>query len=102
MRKFEFSEGTSNKFWQIDLSGNKHTVTYGKIGTEGQTKTKDFPDADAAKEDYEKLVAAKVKKGYTEKKCSGHRGGGDEDVRVQRGDLQQVLERRAVGRLVHG
>ena len=68
MRRFEFSEGTSNKFWEISQSGNKHTVTYGKIGTEGQTKTKDFADEAAAKKDYEKLVAEKVKKGYKETK----------------------------------
>ena len=66
MRRFEFSEGTSNKFWEISLSGNKHTVKYGKLGSEGQAKTKDFADAAAAQKDYDKLVAEKVKKGYKE------------------------------------
>src|SRR5262245_22524847 len=66
MRRFEFSEGSSNKFWEIELSGKSHTVTYGKIGTAGQTKTKDFADAAAAQKDHDKLVAEKTKKGYTE------------------------------------
>jgi predicted DNA-binding WGR domain protein len=65
-RRFEFSEGSSNKFWEIELSGNTHTVTYGKIGTAGQTKTKDFADATVAQKDYDKLVAEKTKKGYKE------------------------------------
>src|SRR4051812_14546050 len=28
MRTFEFSEGASNKFWRIELSGNRTTVTF--------------------------------------------------------------------------
>lgn len=64
MPRYEFSEGTSNKFWEINLSGKSFTTTYGKIGTSGQTTIKQFKsDADAKKE-YDKLVAEKVKKGY--------------------------------------
>jgi DNA ligase-1 len=65
-RRFEFSEGTSNKFWEISLSGKSHTVTFGRIGTEGQTKTKDFADEAAARKDYDKLVREKTGKGYQE------------------------------------
>ncbi|MCX5741677.1 MAG: WGR domain-containing protein [Proteobacteria bacterium] len=64
MPRYEFSEGSSNKFWQIELKGKSFTTTYGKIGTDGQTTIKQFPsDADAKKE-HDKLVAEKVKKGY--------------------------------------
>ena len=52
MRTFEFSEGTSNKFWNVSLSGKTVTVTFGKIGTAGQTKPKDHADEAAAKKDY--------------------------------------------------
>jgi len=65
-REMMFQEGTSNKFWRIELAGSSHTVTFGKVGTNGQTQTKEFDsDADAAKS-YDKLVAEKLKKGYQE------------------------------------
>jgi len=65
-REMEFEEGTSHKFWRIELTGSSHTVTFGKVGTNGQTQTKEFDsDAEAAKS-YDKLVAEKLKKGYVE------------------------------------
>ena len=74
MPRYEFSEGSSNKFWQIDLSGKSFSTTYGKIGTAGQTTVKSFGDAAAAKKEYDKLIAEKVKKGYEPAD-----GGGDDD-----------------------
>lgn len=73
MPRYEFSEGSSNKFWQIDLSGKSFTTTYGKIGTSGQTTVKSFSDNAAAKKEYDKLIAEKVKKGYEPA------DGGDDD-----------------------
>lgn len=64
MPRYEFSEGTSNKFWQIDLSGSSFTTTFGKIGTAGQTSTKSFDTDAKALSEYTKLVAEKTKKGY--------------------------------------
>ncbi|HEU0030178.1 MAG TPA: WGR domain-containing protein [Kofleriaceae bacterium] len=74
MPRYEFSEGTSNKFWQIDLSGKSFTTKYGKIGTPGQQTLKEFKTDAEAKKEYDKLVAEKVKKGYM---LVG--GGGDAD-----------------------
>ncbi|HEY3807124.1 MAG TPA: WGR domain-containing protein [Kofleriaceae bacterium] len=65
-RHFEFSEGTSNKFWEISLAGNDVKTRYGKIGTPGQQTLKEFGDASAAKKEYDKLVHEKTKKGYVE------------------------------------
>ncbi|MBX7219050.1 MAG: DUF4132 domain-containing protein [Blastocatellia bacterium] len=65
-REFQFSEGTSNKFWTITLSGSSHTVQFGRVGTAGQTQTKDFASADEARKSFDKLVQEKVKKGYVE------------------------------------
>lgn len=65
-RSLTFSDGSSNKFWTIELDGSSHTVTYGRIGTAGQTQTKDFADDAAAQKSYDKLVAEKLKKGYTD------------------------------------
>ena len=67
MPRYEFSEGTSNKFWEINLDGSKFTTTYGKIGAKGQTTLKEFASPDEAKREYEKLIAEKTKKGYVEK-----------------------------------
>jgi uncharacterized protein (TIGR02996 family) len=64
MPRYEFSEGTSNKFWQIELEGSAFTTTYGKIGTDGQSTTKEFDSPERAKKEYDKLIAEKVKKGY--------------------------------------
>lgn len=65
-RRFEFSEGTSNKFWEVKVEGEQQIVRYGKIGTEGQVKEKDFDSAAEAKADTKKLIAEKTGKGYRE------------------------------------
>lgn len=61
---FEFSEGSSNKFWTIELEGSSFTVVFGKIGAAGQTQTKNFASDEEARNAYNKLVAEKIKKGY--------------------------------------
>lgn len=66
-RYFEFVEGTSSKFWEISMSGSEVTTRWGKIGTDGQSKTKPFKDEAAAKKEYDKLIAEKTGKGYVEK-----------------------------------
>ena len=66
LRYFEYSDGKSNKFWEISVDGASHTVRYGRIGTDGTTKTKEFDDEDEAMADAQKLIAQKVKKGYEE------------------------------------
>jgi uncharacterized protein (TIGR02996 family) len=66
MRTFEFIEGSSKKFWNIELDGNKTIVTFGRIGTKGQTKTKEHASAAAAQKEYDKLIKEKLGKGYTE------------------------------------
>ncbi|MEZ4237702.1 MAG: WGR domain-containing protein [Myxococcota bacterium] len=64
MARYEFSEGSSNKFWTISLAGSEFTTRYGKIGSDGKATTKSFGSPDAAKAAHDKLVAEKVKKGY--------------------------------------
>jgi uncharacterized protein (TIGR02996 family) len=66
MRRFEFRDSKSAKFWAIDRQGRSFTVTFGKIGSAGQTQTKDFPTEAAAIQAHDKLVAEKVGKGYVE------------------------------------
>ncbi len=66
MRRFELSEGTSNKFWEIELDGKSFTVHYGRIGTNGKAQTKSFASATAASAEAEKLIREKLGKGYAE------------------------------------
>lgn len=65
-RELVLMDANSSKFWNIELDGARHTVTYGRIGTSGQSQTKEFPSADKAKADFDKLVASKLKKGYAD------------------------------------
>jgi predicted DNA-binding WGR domain protein len=62
----EFEEGNSSKFWRARIEGKTLYVNYGKIGSNGQTQVKDLADPAAAKREYDKLVAEKRKKGYTD------------------------------------
>ncbi len=65
-RSFHYSDDKSNKYWKITLNGNSHTVNYGRVGTTGQTQTKEFTNETEALKSYEKLVTEKLKKGYIE------------------------------------
>jgi predicted DNA-binding WGR domain protein len=65
-REFHFQDGASNKFWKIELEASSFTVHFGRIGTMGQTQTKEFSSAAEAKAACDKLIAEKVKKGYKE------------------------------------
>jgi uncharacterized protein (TIGR02996 family) len=66
MRTFEYRDAKSAKFWGIELKGNSFTVTFGRIGTAGQTQTKTFPDEARAQKEHDKLLAEKLAKGYVE------------------------------------
>ena len=66
MRRFEFSDSTSNKFWEVEVKGKTLNVTFGKIGTKGQSKPKDFATPEKAKAEMEKLIKEKTGKGYVE------------------------------------
>jgi predicted DNA-binding WGR domain protein len=64
MPRYEYAFGTSNKFWEIELSGSKYSCKWGKIGGSVSMNSKDCGDAAAAKKAYDKLIAEKEKKGY--------------------------------------
>ncbi|HEY7310228.1 MAG TPA: STM4015 family protein [Gemmataceae bacterium] len=63
-REYQFVEGASKKFWAIELDGRKHIIQFGRIGSAGQTQTKEFKTPEQAQKAYEKLVHEKVGKGY--------------------------------------
>ena len=96
-RLFEFHDGGSDKFWIIELDGTSHTVRYGRQGTDGQTKTKDFASEAEAQKSYEKLIAQKTKKGYVEAKAAGDSRGeklkaAKEDLKAQEPFLAEIRE----------
>jgi uncharacterized protein (TIGR02996 family) len=66
MRRFEFKDAKSQKFWEIETEGDAFTVRYGKIGTDGQVQTKTYASAEKAEAEAEKLIKSKTKKGYVE------------------------------------
>ena len=62
-RELVYMDSKSSKFWNIELKGKGYTVTFGRIGTAGQTQTKSFPNEEAARKDMEKLIKGSWAKG---------------------------------------
>ena len=65
-RRFEFVGDGSSKFWQVTVDDRTLSVHFGRIGTAGQTRTKDLATPAAAQREADKLVAEKLRKGYRE------------------------------------
>jgi len=66
MRRFEYKDARSYKFWEIEVEGTAFTVRYGKVGTDGVTQTKSYASADKAKAEADKKIREKTSKGYAE------------------------------------
>ncbi|MBM9506488.1 WGR domain-containing protein [Actinacidiphila acididurans] len=62
----ELSEegGGSHKFYEVVRAGTEVTVTFGRIGEPGQTRTTTYPDVRKAEAEAAKKIGAKVRKGY--------------------------------------
>lgn len=60
MRRFELVEGTSCKFWEVSVTDAELTVRFGRIGTQGQSKSKTFASAQAAQQEEAKLIREKI------------------------------------------
>ncbi|EHZ2475800.1 WGR and DUF4132 domain-containing protein [Escherichia coli] len=70
MRHFIFQGEKSHKFWAVEQQGNELHISWGKVGTKGQSQVKSFADTAAAEKAELKLIAEKVKKGYVEELSS--------------------------------
>ena len=66
-RYFEYVEGSSNKFWEVSQLDNSMTTRWGRIGSNGQSKTKTFADAKSAVDAVAKLIEEKTGEGYVER-----------------------------------
>lgn len=76
-KKLIYQDEKSNKFWDIEIVGRSFTVTFGKIGSRGQSQTKDFESNEECKQEANKLIAKKLRKGYREKE--------EEDIETKTG-----------------
>ena len=47
MTRLEYTDASSNKFWEVVVEDTSRTVRYGKIGSAGTAKTESFADASA-------------------------------------------------------
>ena len=66
-RHFELQDGTSSKFWEVTVAGSEVATRWGRIGSNGQTKTKSYESATAAAAAANKAAALKIRKGYLER-----------------------------------
>lgn len=66
MRRFEYTDDKSSKFWEIEQAGTDLNIRWGRIGTAGQSQTKNFADGTLAGAAMLKLIKEKTSKGYTE------------------------------------
>jgi uncharacterized protein (TIGR02996 family) len=66
MRRLEYKDAKSHKFWELDIEGDAYTVRYGKVGTDGQTQTKTCATPAKAEAEGTKKLESKIKKGYAE------------------------------------
>ena len=65
-KHLKYIDGNSDKFWQIEVTGLEYTVIYGKNGTSGVSQSKSFSTNEECLKMAEKILAEKVKKGYSE------------------------------------
>lgn len=72
-RYFELIDNSANhyKFWWIVIDNKVVNVTYGRIGTAGQTQVKTFNTVGAALGHFHRLIGEKTRKGYVEKPAPG-------------------------------
>ncbi|BAJ25978.1 MULTISPECIES: DUF4132 domain-containing protein [Kitasatospora] len=66
MRRWEFTEDGSDKFWEAGTEGTALTVRYGRRGTAGRARVREFASAADAAAHLAKAAAEKERKGYRE------------------------------------
>lgn len=70
-----YADEKSNKFWRARTDGGELIVNFGRIGTDGQTKTKDMGSPEKASAELDKVASSKRKKGYED---DGSGGGAEQ------------------------
>ena len=65
-----YKDEQSNKFWKVERRDSKLIIHFGKVDTAGRMQVKEFASAEACEAEAEKLIRAKLKKGYKPLTCS--------------------------------
>lgn len=68
MRRFEQARGQSTRYWQVLLEGSAITTESGLVGAEREAfvRRKVWPTAGVAREEVDRLVAERLRHGWTE------------------------------------
>lgn len=66
MRRFEYRDQKSNKFWEIEQEGCELITRWGRIGTQGQSTRKGYSNEATAAAELDKQARSKLGKGYVE------------------------------------
>lgn len=64
MYRLEFSEGSADKFWQIERNKTEVLLSWGRKGSSGQSQQKSFATEAEAESFLQQQLIAKLKKGY--------------------------------------
>ena len=62
----EYKDSKTEKFWEVSVKGKVMTARWGKLDTQGQSKSKELESPKLARAEAEKQKASKIKKGYKE------------------------------------
>ena len=66
MPLFELEEGTSRKFYRIELDGTRVGLNWGRIGYDGTHESLHFETESEARTEYERQIARRRERGYRE------------------------------------
>lgn len=65
-KNLEYRDHKSNKFREVTVRGDSHTVRIGHSGAQGEGQRKEFSSTEEALKDAERLAAFKSENGYKE------------------------------------
>jgi len=70
--RLEMIEGKHKKYWEAEQDGSRVIYHYGRIGTNGNSTIKSYSSPSEAKDEMERMIGKKLRKGYgnTAKKIS--------------------------------
>lgn len=94
-RKFQLGEGDAGKFWHIQVQKSCVTVHYGRVGTKGQKRDKQFDDRAAAQKEAERRIREKLDKGYLEAPSGGQSSKPSGSVASSLREMWAKLESRS-------
>jgi predicted DNA-binding WGR domain protein len=81
-QEFHYTDERSNKFWAITQKSHTLVVEFGRVGSQGQKQIKELGSRAEAEKTADKLINAKLKKGYV--KVSGDATKGPEPSKTKK------------------